>query len=211
MDEAYLGTILLWTSPRIPTGWALCNGASLSISQNVALYSLIGITYGGDGKTTFNLPNLCGRVIMGYDTNSGKKLGYTGGSPNVTLTPNNIPEHTHAFNGTITKAPCTITSDNSTIPATSTLGNTINPDNNSYFSKAPTLGSNGLSIYNNANPVKDVQLPVGKVTVNGTSQNTTLTINNAGNQTPTPVNNMQQYLALNYIICLRGIYPPMPS
>jgi len=78
-----------------PLGWADCSGQLLAISQNTALYSLIGTTYGGDGLTTFALPNLRSRIPIGMQ---GGNLGSAAGSESVTLTTQTLPAHTHAAN-----------------------------------------------------------------------------------------------------------------
>jgi microcystin-dependent protein len=80
-----------------PVGWAFCNGALIPIDQNDALFNLIGTTYGGDGQTTFALPNLQSRVPV--HVGPGYALGQTGGAEQVTLTTSQIPAHTHAAQG----------------------------------------------------------------------------------------------------------------
>uniref|UniRef100_UPI0028AD703C phage tail protein n=1 Tax=Chryseobacterium taichungense TaxID=295069 RepID=UPI0028AD703C len=94
MDEELLGTIKLFAGNFAPKGYMLCNGALLSISQNTALFSLLGNTYGGDGRTTFALPNLNGRAPFGAGTsNTGKNiaLGEAAGNPQTTLLSQNLP------------------------------------------------------------------------------------------------------------------------
>ncbi|MDM7855481.1 phage tail protein [Cellulomonas alba] len=94
MSEQYLGEIRLMAFNFPPKGWAFCNGAILSIQQNQALFSLLGTTYGGNGQTTFALPDLRGRVPVHA---SGQfTLGQVGGTEQVTLTQNELPPHTHA-------------------------------------------------------------------------------------------------------------------
>ncbi len=81
-----------------PFGWAFCNGQLLSIAQNTALFSLLGTSFGGDGKTTFGLPNLQGRVAIHVGQGPGLspyQLGQTGGADTVTLTLNELAEHSH--------------------------------------------------------------------------------------------------------------------
>ncbi|MEV6026343.1 tail fiber protein [Streptomyces sp. NPDC052036] len=85
-----------------PNGWAMCNGQLLPISQNAALFSLLGTTYGGNGTTTFALPDLRGRVPMhsGQGTGlSARSLGESGGTENITLTTGRMPSHSHTLNG----------------------------------------------------------------------------------------------------------------
>lgn len=92
MDN-YLGEVKLWPYNWAPKGWALCNGALLSITQNQALFSLIGTTYGGDGRTTFALPDLRGRAAM--HMSSTYPIGVSAGQEAVTLNVTQIPTHTH--------------------------------------------------------------------------------------------------------------------
>lgn len=94
--DPYLGEIKLWPLTYAPQGWALCNGAILPISGNQALASLLGTYYGGDGKTTFALPDLRGRVPVSAGTTM--KVGTKGGSETVTLTAQQAPPHSHAVN-----------------------------------------------------------------------------------------------------------------
>ena len=94
MSEPFLGEIRLVAFNFAPLGWADCNGQILPIQQNVALFSLLGTTYGGNGTTNFALPNLQGRVAM--HLGSGHVLGEFGGTENVILTTAQIPSHTHA-------------------------------------------------------------------------------------------------------------------
>jgi microcystin-dependent protein len=98
MSEPYVGEIRMVGFNFAPQNWALCNGQTLSISQNEVLFNLIGTTYGGDGINTFNLPNLQGRIPFhqGSNGSSGSLvIGQISGSENVTLTTNQLPAHTH--------------------------------------------------------------------------------------------------------------------
>lgn len=101
MSDPYLGEIKLFSYNRVPRGWAVCNGQTLQIIQNQALYSLIANAYGGDGRTTFALPDLRGRVVVGA-TSTDKSLsygvGYAGGLASVPLTLETTPQHNHTLN-----------------------------------------------------------------------------------------------------------------
>lgn len=100
MAEPYLGEIRLFAGSFAPIGWALCDGALLNISRNDMLYALIGTTYGGDGITTFALPDLQGRVGIHQGTNQGTGTNYVmgqeGGSETVTVVQSQMPMHTHS-------------------------------------------------------------------------------------------------------------------
>lgn len=98
MSDCFIGEIRIFAGNFAPKGWALCNGQLIAITQNTALFSLLGVTYGGDGKTTFALPNLQGRAAMQPGQGPGlsnHNLGQQSGSSTVTLLTNQMPMHTH--------------------------------------------------------------------------------------------------------------------
>lgn len=97
MADPFIGEIRMFGGTFAPVGWALCNGQTLPISQNPALFNLIGTTYGGDGQTTFNLPDLRGRgpIHQGNLQGSPFPIGQISGVESVTLTTNQIPQHSH--------------------------------------------------------------------------------------------------------------------
>ena len=100
LNDNYLGEIKLFGGNFAPLGWAPCDGRLLSISENDALFALLGTTYGGDGQSTFGLPDLRGRVPMHQGTLSGGStyiIGQMAGVESVTLNTNNLPSHTHPF------------------------------------------------------------------------------------------------------------------
>ena len=187
--EPFLSLIVLWAPNFAPRGWAFCNGAILSIAQNTALFSLLGTTYGGNGQTTFALPDFRGRVPVGVGQGPGLSnydLGQVGGSENTTLTINQMPSHTHglALTVTISASNAGATSNVATVSGTNTLGALADPSTGN-----PILG------YNNQPP--NVALNTGAV-IGGTIQPA------GGSQ---PFSLMQPYLAINYIIALEGIFP----
>lgn len=99
--EEYLGAIKIFAFNFPPRGWMTCAGQIVSIAQNQALFALLGTQYGGNGTTTFALPDLRGRVPMGYGVGPGLSnyaIGQVGGSETVTLTSNNLPAHSHSLN-----------------------------------------------------------------------------------------------------------------
>ncbi len=100
MDE-YIGAIQIFAGNFAPRGWALCEGQILPIQQNTALFSILGTTYGGNGTTTFGLPDLRGRMPIGFGAGPGltpRQLGEKSGAEAVTLTTAQIPSHTHTYN-----------------------------------------------------------------------------------------------------------------
>lgn len=120
----YLGEIRAMSFDTAPAGWAKCNGQTLAINQNQALFSLLGTTYGGDGITTFKLPDLRGRVPI--HTGRNHTLGQAGGEETHTLTANELPTHTHRVRA-----------------STASTGGTASPDGN-------YLGG-GNNVYRNGN------------------------------------------------------------
>lgn len=174
-QDGYIGEIRLFAGNFAPKNWALCNGQILTISQNAALFSILGVTYGGNGITTFALPDLRGRVAVSAGTSTTTTvytLGQTGGTESNTLSSLQLPAHTHQV--TLSQ------------PVSSAEGNTDDPTGH-----YPALVKNGYSTTG---------------TATGAAQ--TITVGTAGNNAP--VNNMQPYLGLNYIICVSGIYPSRP-
>lgn len=184
-QEGFIGEVRLFAGNFEPRGWAFCNGQILSIAQNTALFSILGTTYGGDGQTTFALPDLRGRVPIGPGQGPGLSyvsLGEVSGTESNTLTVNQLPAHSHSFTGTI--------------KATTEAGNTSNPSG-AYPAKAEVVLSRTDTKENNAyKNTNNVSMAADAVT--GTVGNT------GQNQA---VNNMQPYLGLNYIICLEGVFP----
>jgi microcystin-dependent protein len=102
MAQPYVGEIRLFAGNFAPAGWMFCEGQLLPISENETLFQLIGTTYGGDGQSTFGLPDLRGRLPM--HQGGGFTLAETGGAEEVTITVNTMPSHTHAFLGSTSSA-----------------------------------------------------------------------------------------------------------
>jgi len=108
MADPFVAEIRIFPFNFAPVGWALCNGQILPIAQNAALFSLLGTAYGGDGKTTFGLPNLPGRASVGAGQGLGLStyyLGEVGGEPAVTVLVNQMPVHTHSVQAKETPPP----------------------------------------------------------------------------------------------------------
>ncbi|RJE87688.1 phage tail protein [Paenibacillus sp. 1011MAR3C5] len=175
--DPYLGEIRIFAGNFPPVGWALCNGQLMQIRQYTALYSVIGVQYGGDGKTTFALPNLMGQASMGTGQGPGltpRMIGQQVGSRNETLTHDQMPKHMH-------------------VPqAVNQPGKASNPTNQ-YWAETASSGRppKQLPIYNGQQP--NVQMLPTALSVQGGSQ---------------PHNNMQPFLAMNFIISLEGVFPP---
>lgn len=107
MSEPFVGEIRMFAGNFAPRGWAFCDGQLLAVSQNDALFSLLGTIYGGDGRTTFGLPDLRGRIPIHAGTGPGlspRRLGAKAGEEKVTLTVNQLPSHRHSWNATTNSA-----------------------------------------------------------------------------------------------------------
>lgn len=123
MSSFFLGQITMFGFGFAPKGWALCNGQTLGINQNQALFTMLGTSFGGNGTTTFGLPNLQAAVPVCEGQGLGLStyvLGNTGGTANVTLVQNQIPTHNHTLSATKTNASSAYVSGN--VPATPTVG-----------------------------------------------------------------------------------------
>jgi microcystin-dependent protein len=181
MSNPFVAEIRIFPFNFAPVGWAMCNGQILPISQNTALFSLLGTTYGGDGKSNFALPNLQGSVPMSFGQGPGlslRDLGETGGETTVTLLQTELPSHAH------------------TLEATTTTGTTT-VSNNSQLALA-TAGGGKQGAANVANFYSGGSAKATMSTTQAISPT-------GGNQ---PHNNMMPYLGLNFCIALQGVFPP---
>jgi microcystin-dependent protein len=178
MSEPFLGEIRAFGFNFAPVGWLQCNGQTLAISQYAALFSLLGTTYGGNGQTTFQLPNLQGRVAISQGNGAGLSpyvIGEAAGTENVSLLTTQMPSHSHPVNA------CTTTSGNAAQPAGAypatdqitgeTKGGTVN----TYSTAAPNATMNP-----------------NMIGLQGGSQ---------------PHSNLQPFLVVNYCIAMAGIFP----
>ncbi len=174
--DPFIGQIILFAGNFAPRGWALCDGQLMDINSNSALFSILGTTYGGDGRTTFGLPSLRGRVPIHAGHGPGltpRPLGQKSGQENVTLTVNEIPSHHH-------------------------IGGSAELHGNSGSADSEDVEGNVLGsseIYSDQTP---------DAVLNANSVKNITTGHTGGNSSH---NNMQPYLALNYIIALEGTYP----
>jgi microcystin-dependent protein len=142
MSDPYVGEIRMFGGTFAPVGWFFCDGQSLSIAQYDVLYVLLGTTYGGDGVQTFNLPDLRGRVPVHQGTSAGQTyvLGQMLGMPSVTLTPPQLPAHTH----TMMASGADATSD---VPAAGgALANGTPAGVNGLFNYIPYNGQNQVAL-----------------------------------------------------------------
>jgi microcystin-dependent protein len=180
MSQPFIGEIRMFGGNFAPRGWALCNGQTLSINQYTALFSLLGTTYGGNGTTTFMLPNLQGQVPMNWGASpygTQYTVGETGGSANVTLTAGQMPQHSHQTQIGVSNAAGNVTDPTNAVPAQINTGQVRTPTTSAFgYSSSAATG----------------QMATSAVTTTG------------GNQ---PHSNMQPYLCVTFIIALEGIFP----
>jgi microcystin-dependent protein len=189
MAESLMGEIQAFGFSYAPQSWAQCWGQIMPIRQYTAMFSLLGTYYGGDGKVTFGLPDLRGRVAVGQGQGPGlteKVIGEMGGTENVSLLLTNLPMHTHAINGG--SANLMVSSQPGTQPNATDGVSTLAAFND-------VNASNTNSAYNSSAP--DVALS-GFTPLTGT-----IGFTGGG----TPINMMQPTLGLNYCICIEGIFP----
>lgn len=194
--EGTIGEVRMFAGNFAPRNWSFCQGQLLAISSNTALFSILGTTYGGDGRTTFALPDLRGRVPIGPGTGPGlspHQIGQKGGVENVTLNVTEIPSHTHTAQGTA-DLPVEIKTN-------SAEGSTPNPGNNYLAQSVKPAGRDQTEPVNTYSESEDGTLLKGG-TASGTLQ--VQVGNTGGNQSHT---NMQPYLGIHYIICMQGIFP----
>jgi len=182
--QPYLGQIIMFAGNFAPNGWALCNGQLLSIAQNSALFAILGTTYGGDGITTFALPNLQGRVPEHWGTGPGLPtvtIGESAGSNDVSILTANLPQHAHSI----------------ATPCSDAAGTANTPVNNYPAVDAVTATFTPPSTH-------------GTITVNSFAPASNQTMapyisGMAGSGIPISV--QQPYLAVTFIIALQGIFP----
>ncbi|MBP1664465.1 MAG: Tail Collar domain protein [Bacteroidetes bacterium] len=181
-QDAFIGEIRIFAINFAPRGWMPCEGQLLPISQNTALFALLGTTYGGNGRTNFALPNLQGRVALNPGEGPGLTplyLGEEGGSPSVTLLQSEMPVHYHPLFFTDAQA-------TTNVPQADVM---------------PAFNAS-LNFPGITKPVNTYAVPVPGTIIPFAPQTLSLA---GGSQ---PHNNMQPYLVLNYFIAVQGIFPP---
>lgn len=177
--DPFVGQIMMFGGNFPPRGWALCNGQLLAISSNDALFSLLGTMYGGDGRTTFALPDLRGMSALGMGHGPGlsdRRIGARVGAETVTLSANEMPSHAHQLSATNTAA-------NTSDPSGATIAN----ENVVVERGAAAIPVNGYS----------------NIAANAAMGSTSIA-NSGGSQAHV---NMQPSIAMNYVIALQGVYP----
>lgn len=172
MSEPFIAEIRIFAGNFAPRSWAFCDGQLLPVAQNTALFSLIGTTYGGDGRSTTALPDLQGRAAMHPGRGPGltsRRLGQRGGVETVTLSEAQMPNHNH------------------TMRTLSDPGDLFQANNTRSLSRS----RNGFAYQSNS-------------TSNLVALDSRTLPNTGGSQ---PHNNLQPFIAMNFIIALQGLYP----
>jgi microcystin-dependent protein len=184
--EGMIGEIRLFAGNFAPKNWSFCNGATIQIASNTALFSILGTTYGGNGTTNFLLPNLQGRTAVGVGNGPGLDpiaLGQASGTESTTLTLSNLPAHIHTAVVGANSANATSGAPTTNLPAAIT-------------SRTSAAGYNlRTSVY--GNDAAGAAMAADMVTLAP-----------AGNNQPIGI--LNPYLGMNYVICMFGIYPQRP-
>jgi microcystin-dependent protein len=177
--ENYLGEIRIFSFNQIPRGWVSCSGQLLPVAQNQALYALLGVAFGGNGVTTFGLPNLNGKSIVGTGTSTSGtnyNIGQSAGTESVTLAPTQLPAHTHLMN--------TNGSYDLGSPSTNFLADP------NVKGTSPVANKATVNLYA---PAGGAVTPLGPC------------VTQAGNNQPHE--NRQPFLVMSYCIATQGIFP----
>jgi microcystin-dependent protein len=177
--DPLLAMIFAFASNFAPSGYLFCSGQLLAISSNTAVFSLLGTTYGGNGTSTFALPDLRGRTIVGQGQGPGLAnyvLGQSAGSETTSIVTANLPAHSHAFN------------------ISSAAGTTGTPGTTTYLSKAPSTGSGPNATVENMYTINAPDTTLNPAAIGNTGSNT-------------PISILQPYLAVSYIIAMTGVFP----
>ncbi len=177
--EGTIGEIRMFAGTFAPRTWAFCNAQLLAIAQNTALFSILGTTYGGNGQTTFALPDFRGRTAVGTGQGPGLPnvvLGEQAGTQNVTLTTTNMPAHNHPLTGSVNLQ---VNND--------TAGLTDDASNKRFAA----TGNIFTAVASDLVPMAPAQ--------------SSLVVGNSGGNQPFSI--LPPYLGMNYVICMFGIFP----
>lgn len=194
-SEDYLCSIAMFGGNFAPRNWALCNGQLLSIAQYSAVFSILGTTFGGDGRTTFGLPDLRGRVPVHAGQGPGltlRTLGEARGAETVTLISSQMPAHNHGATLTAPGYTGAVTPK-----ALTGRGSKTNVPTGAFMTTAP----DGTNIYASSS---DGVMGSSDVTITQSTPGSVAILNAGSSQ---PHENMQPYLCVNFIICLYGLFP----
>jgi len=183
MADYYLGEIRAFAGTYAPVDWMMCNGATLPVQGNEALFSLIGSTYGSNGPTDFKVPDLRGRLTVGQGLGIGltsRVIGSVGGAETVALTEAQLPAHNHNLTVSTVTSPASVNA----------------PGNTSYLGVVNSSAGAGVGY-----------VPGNATGATVRALDTQVLTNTGGSQAHA---NIMPFLALNYIICVNGLYPVRP-
>lgn len=216
MSDMYVGQVFIISWPWVPAGAASCDGSTPSIQQYTALYSLVGTIYGGDGRSTFGLPDLRNRFLMGTQFPTAPYLGQKAGaasaivsgqiaSGSVQLATANLPAHTHPLTGNVSVA--------TTVATYGALANQPKPGGNLLAKAQEAVSSAVVNTYTNSatdgTALGGVSSAVtNTMAVGATGTGTPVSLNIP--VTPVQIATVPPYIELNYVIALNGLYPPRP-
>ncbi|SFH62685.1 Microcystin-dependent protein [Collimonas sp. OK307] len=193
--EVFIGSVMTFGFNFPPSGWQQCMGQTIAIQQYAALFSLLGTTYGGNGTTTFMLPNLQGRMPIGQGNGNGltpRVIGEIGGTESASILISNMPSHTHTATFTPSGG-----SSGYTVSA-NTSGNLLAPTaTNNVLSGSPA-GPTAAAIWGST---------AGTIPLGGSSGGSGGTVTNALTGNNAPISIMNPFLAMNFSIALTGIFP----
>jgi len=221
MDAPFIGAIFIWAGSFAPQGYRFCDGSVMQVQQNAALFAILGTYYGGNGSTTFNLPDLRGRFPLCTNTTNAAypiaQLGQVGGHATTTLGTNNLPAHSHtaAFTGTGggTGTPLSVTTDLSVSTAAATAATpTLANGNTAYLANAAagTAAASLKGLYTTTAPATGsiATIPANTTVTGGTGGITggSVVIGNTGGNVAIDMH--PPYQALNFIIAIEGLFPP---
>jgi microcystin-dependent protein len=211
MEDAIIGTILPWAAALIPRGWMLCNGSILSVSAaNQPLFSILGANFGGNGINTFALPDLRGRIPLGFG--GGHDVASKGGSAGPVMQEANLPVHTHQLGGYLTYTVGSMPGINvsASLQASDGYGNSSSPQGN-YLANSQYdtyQGQNFSSDGSSLQAVNGLSVSVAasnfEIPFPAPSQVAVTNQNAGGGQ---PLNCTPPYMTINFIICYAGEYP----
>ena len=199
MSDAFIGQIMIFAGNFAPRNWAFCDGQLLSISQNTALFSILGTTYGGDGRVTFGLPDLRGRVPVHPGQGPGLSnvtLGQVWGVQNTSLTVSQLPSHAHPI---------------AALPVTGNVTGTVNcfaqaGDSRSAAGNLLAADNSGDQMYKDGTVAPNATLASSSFT-GAFSGGTTAATNTGITGSNLPVAIQPPSLGVYFIICLSGIFP----
>jgi microcystin-dependent protein len=204
--ESFIGTIAIYGFNYAPQEWMMCQGQQLAVSQYSALYSLIGIAFGGDGRVSFNLPDLQARMPVGFghsvSVGESYNLGQAGGTSRVVLNSNNlppVPPHTHQASASV-PAPSV-----SVKVSTNTAGNQTTPSAQNSYLSASGGGTGSATIWSS---VLENVVDLGGVEVTSSPSSVSVQPAVAFAGASYPIVTQSPFLALNFCIAVTGLYPP---